>query len=1301
MSLHAFIPTTPGAGSERLAFVPWLEPLRPLGRPRLRWWRTGVVAAWLGLSALCSITLEGANLPADFVETDITGYWPEIAGVTFDSSGVMYAWERSGKVWIVENDVKLPTPLIDISEEVGAYEDYGLLGFALDPGFRQNGYLYLLYVVDHHHLAHFGTAGYDPAANEYNRATIGRITRYTARASDNYRSVDPASRKILLGETASTGFPLLFFTHGVGSLIFGTDGTLLASCGDGAGLSDSGGDDTSYYAQGLSEGIIQPKENIGAFRAQMVDSLSGKVLRLDPETGDGVPGNPFYDSARPRSARSRVWALGLRNPFRMALQPGTGSLAPAEARPGVLVVTDVGYDTWEEVSVITGPGMNFGWPIFEGFGAGYDADIDPPNLDAPNPLFGAGGCAKQYFSFRDLLKEAAQTAPSWPNPCDAANPIPATIPRFVHARPAIDWRHDSGSGPSRAGSFSNNAAIALNLGAPGSPIAGPQFGGNCSIGGVFYQGTNFPAQYRNRYFFADLDYGWIRTMTFAGSNAVSVGNFASGAASVVSMAVHPISGALYYVLFYDGVRKITFTGAADQPPTAVATASAYSGRTPLTVQFNGSGSTDPENQPLSYAWNFGDGTPPGTGSNVTHTFNAPAGVPTRFTVTLTVTDVAQQTATTNLTISVNNSPNNDFADAQGIHGASGSVTGSNLDANKEPLERNHAGNAGGHSVWYRWHANCGGTLRIDPAGSGFPVLLAVYRGSSLSTLSTIAAAVNQAVQFSLIPGSVYQIAVDGHNGATGDFTLQWQQTLLAGGGPDLVIVTNSIQPEVITMSFAPDNCDVLDGCTMEGTRQLLRFAVETLNQGNEDLVIGSRLGSPLFEYDSCNDYYQFRYYASFRLLDNGGQEVATGNKFGFCLLDSQRVLPNASTTERFTCNYQGLQAGWSDVYSAGLPCQYLDVTTVPAGQYALEVHLNSLNRLVESNPSNNVAVLPVVVEGSCTGPPPNDIFVNAALLSGEALSIVGDTRCATKQTGEPSHAGNAGGRSIWYRWTAPYSGSTIISLMGSSFDTLLAVYSGSSLGGISATLVAQNDDYVGGAQSQVSFNATAGATYRIAVDGYNSGGGAESGKPMLHINPARNDAFTNALAIAGTNGSVLGYTRTATREAGEPNHAGNPGGHSVWFRWVAPRSGVAVFDTADSRFDTVLAIYSGTMLDSLSLLGGNSSPPGRGRSRVELNVTAGASYAVALDGLDGASGLFRLNWSMAGVLSVVRLPDGNIEITADGQPGEYCTLQVSSNLVHWAPVATVLNQTGRVQFSPQPASSSARFYRMVATPASP
>src|SRR5436190_11158317 len=208
----------------------------------------------LALAALCgAASLNASTLPANFTEQSIGGTWNEAVGITFATDGRMFVWERGGRIWIVENGVKSSQPLLDISDEVGGWRDFGLLGVALHPDFYNNGYVYLLYVVDHYHLTHAGQPGYDPTVNEYFQATIGRITRYTARASDGFRSVDYSTRLVLLGESITTGIPILHESHGVGSLVFGTDGTLLASCGDGASYNstDVGSASETYYVQAL------------------------------------------------------------------------------------------------------------------------------------------------------------------------------------------------------------------------------------------------------------------------------------------------------------------------------------------------------------------------------------------------------------------------------------------------------------------------------------------------------------------------------------------------------------------------------------------------------------------------------------------------------------------------------------------------------------------------------------------------------------------------------------------------------------------------------------------------------------------------------------------------------------------------------------------------------------------------------------------------------------------------------------------------------------------------------------------
>jgi len=622
--------------------------------PRLRLLVWFALFAWavphVGLSAALS-------LPAGFSDSTVGSGWDEAVGITFASDGRMFVWERAGKIWIVDNGVKAGTPFLDISSEVGGWRDFGLLGFCLHPDFYNNGHVYLFYVVDHHHAKYFGTPNYNASTDEYYQATIGRITRYRARSSDGFRSVDPSSRKVLMGESITNGSAILHESHGVGTILFGTDGTLIASCGDGASYSstDLGSASETYYAQGLSEGIIRPNENVGAYRAQMVGSFNGKILRLDPDTGEGIPSNPFFDSAAPRAPRSLVWALGFRNPCRMTLRPGTGSHNRADANPGSLYVGDVGWRTWEELSVCTGPGQNFGWPAFEGLEATpYYNNSNLPNRDTPNPLYGINGCIQQFFYFRDLIKQDTLGTPSWPNQCNTSQQVPATIPHFLNRRPALDWKHDSG--PARTGIYSGNNAAVINVGAAGSPVSGSTFAGNCSIGGIWYTNTAFPELYRNTYFHADYGEGWIKNFTFdTNDRPVAVRDFLGGGGGVVFVTVDPKTGDLFYISWTTSIHRVHYS-AGNQPPIAVAAVDQNYGPAPLAVQFTGTDSFDPEDQPLTFSWDFGDGTAGSSAANPMHTFNAPAGVPTPYTVTLVVTDSGGFRATNSLLISVNNTP---------------------------------------------------------------------------------------------------------------------------------------------------------------------------------------------------------------------------------------------------------------------------------------------------------------------------------------------------------------------------------------------------------------------------------------------------------------------------------------------------------------------------------------------------------------------------------------------------------------------------------------------------------------------
>jgi PKD repeat protein len=580
----------------------------------------------------------------------------EIEGLRFSNSGQIYAWEKAGIVWVIDtNGTKLAAPLIDISEEVGNWRDHGLNGFALDPGFLTNGYFYLFYTVDRHYLMHYGTGSYNSLVNEYYNATIARVTRYTANPATNFTTVIPNSRLILIGENKKTGIPVLHESHSGGQLLFSPDGSLLVSTGDGASYAfvDSGGGAT-YWQQALMDTIIRDKENVGAYRSQIIDCLNGKVLRIDPATGNGLPSNPYYDPANPRAAKSRVWDLGLRNPFRMTIRPGTGSTDITEGDPGVLYIGDVGWNTWEDMNVSTGPDINFGWPCFEGLTptVGY-SNPTIVNKDAPNPMYG-GSCNKQFFRFSDLLIQAT-LAPSFPNPCNASVQVPANVPHWVHTRPVIDWSHNQAL--TRTGIYSGNNAAEISIGNVQSPVKGFDFIGSASVGGVWYEGTKYPYEFQNTYFHADYSQGWIINVKFHPDNtADSVKFFAAPSVPVVDVAYNPKDEWLYYIKYPSDIYKIVYTVSVNNPPKAIASKDTSYGMKPLTVHFTGSNSNDPENFPLTYLWNFGDGTATSNAANPIHIFNPSTNSPVAYTVKLKVTDNIGQSDSTTLTVYINDSP---------------------------------------------------------------------------------------------------------------------------------------------------------------------------------------------------------------------------------------------------------------------------------------------------------------------------------------------------------------------------------------------------------------------------------------------------------------------------------------------------------------------------------------------------------------------------------------------------------------------------------------------------------------------
>ena len=334
----------------------------------------------LNLKALFSISLfllfisnAFGQLPTGYTASEVQNGYNTIMGVVFNADGTkMFVWEKRGHVyvsnWNGTDYIKQVTPVLDISDEVGNWRDFGFASFCLDPNFDTNGLVYMYYMVDREHLMNYGTPSYDPNDNDYNEASISRVTRYQLNTGSNPLTTDYNSRAVLVGESVSTGIPLTHESHAGGTVIFANDGTLLVSTGDNASYNsvDTGSASETYFQQAIDDGIMRPEENVGAFRSQMITSLCGKVLRIDPATGDGIPSNPHYNALNSRLPESRMWAMGLRHPFRMSIQPGSGSTNPSDGNPGIIQVADVGWGTWEDLHIFDKGGLNGGWPLYEG-----------------------------------------------------------------------------------------------------------------------------------------------------------------------------------------------------------------------------------------------------------------------------------------------------------------------------------------------------------------------------------------------------------------------------------------------------------------------------------------------------------------------------------------------------------------------------------------------------------------------------------------------------------------------------------------------------------------------------------------------------------------------------------------------------------------------------------------------------------------------------------------------------------------------------------------------------------------------
>lgn len=243
---------------------------------------------------------------------------------------------------------------------------------------------------------------------------------------------------------------------------------------------------------------------------------------------------------------------------------------------------------------------------------------------------------------------------------------------------------------------------------------------------------------------------------------------------------------------------------------------------------------------------------------------------------------------------------------------------------------------------------------------------------------------------------------------------------------------------------------------------------------------------------------------------------------------------------------------------------------------------------------------------------------------------------ATKEEGEPSPAAlafSATGISVWFKWEATSTGFVTVDTCGSQISTTLGVYTGTAVNAL--TEVAGDFSSLGPDCSTfrgtaVTFRAISGVTYEIQVEGRptfpeEAGFGQGPFELDLDATPVPvNDDFSDATVLSGQmlqNGvyaaGASGFTWNATKEPGEPEHAGDPGGASVWYSWTAPFSDPAVL-TACGRFEkTLLGVYTGSSVNSLTQIATDD----RSCSFLEFAASTGTTYRIAIDGrYDSGSG---------------------------------------------------------------------------------
>jgi glucose/arabinose dehydrogenase len=538
-----------------------------------------------------------AAVPAGFADTLALSGLTLPTDVAFSADGRVFVGEKSGLVKVFDSlSDTTPTVFADLRTQVHNYWDRGLLGLALDPEFPSRPYVYVAYTYDAEPggtAPRWGSAGATSDGCPNPPGGNGDGCVVQARLTRLTASGDRMTgSEHVLVRDWCQQFP----SHTVGTVGFGPDGALYMSAGEGAsfGYADYGQTKNPCGDPPASAGtsLTPPNAEGGALRAQSVRRPNGQPVGLH---GSIIRVDPATGAGLP----DNPFASSPDANARRIIAYGMRNPFRFGFRPGTdeIWVGDVGWKTWEEINRVAdtddGVAENFGWPCYEG--AARQDGYDAADLNRCESLYSGGGQRAPFYAYR----HSVDVVPG--DTCD---------------------------------------------------------NGNSSVGGIaFEDGSNYPASYRGALFFADASRNCIWVMRRGSGQDPSPNQiqlFASGGRPV-RLVTGP-GGDLFYLDIGAGeLRRIIYTG-ANHLPTAVVAANPSSGRAPLTVGFDGTGSHDLDGEPLQYAWDLdGDGQfDDSTAVSPTRTYTANGTV----TAALRVTDPsgASDTASVIVTVGPPNSP---------------------------------------------------------------------------------------------------------------------------------------------------------------------------------------------------------------------------------------------------------------------------------------------------------------------------------------------------------------------------------------------------------------------------------------------------------------------------------------------------------------------------------------------------------------------------------------------------------------------------------------------------------------------